>query len=82
MHTSHVSLTRERIVSASRQLPRAQLAELVDILTFELHEEIDPDIETAWADVAERRLTEIRKGQVQALPGEQVLAELRKRVGG
>jgi len=76
-----MSLTLEQIVSESRRLPRAQLAELVDLLTLELHEEIDPDIETAWADVAERRLTEIRNGQVQAIPGEQVLAELRQRAG-
>lgn len=75
-----MSLTLEQIVSESRRLPRDQLVELVDLLTLELYEEIDPDIEAAWADVAERRLAEIRSGQVQAIPGEQVLAELRQRI--
>ena len=76
-----MSMTLEQIVAESRQLPREQLAELVDLLTLELHEEIDPDIETAWADEAERRLAEIRSGAVQPIPGEQVLAELRQRAG-
>jgi len=76
-----MSLTLDQIVAESRLLPRDQLAELVDLLTLELHEEIDPEIENAWADEAERRLAEIRSGKVQPIPGEQVLAELRQRAG-
>ena len=74
-------MTLDQIVAESRLLPRDQLAELVDLLTLELHEEIDPEIENAWADEAERRLAEIRSGKVQPIPGEQVLAELRQRAG-
>jgi len=80
MHTAPMPMTLEQIVKETRQLPRAQLAELVDLLTLELHEEIDPDLESAWADEAERRLAEIRSGQVKPLPGEQVMAELRQRI--
>lgn len=75
-----MSLALEQIVKEARQLPRAQLVELVDLLTLELHEEIDPDIESAWANEAERRLAEIRSGQVKPIPGSQVMAELRQRV--
>jgi putative addiction module component (TIGR02574 family) len=74
-----MSTALDKIVKEARQLPRAQLAELIDLLTLELHEEIDPEIETAWADEAERRLAEIRSGQVQPVPGDQVMTELRQR---
>ena len=37
------------------------------------------EIEEVWAVEAERRLAEIRGGQVQAIPGEPVIAELRRR---
>ena len=81
MHTDRMSMTLDQLVAEARQLPREQLAELLDLLTFELHEEIDPEIEAAWADEAERRLAEIRSGKVKTIPGEQVMAELRRVVG-
>jgi len=74
-----MSTALDQIVKEARQLPRAQLAELIDLLTLELHEEIDPELEASWADEAERRLAEIRSGQVQPVPGDQVMTELRQR---
>lgn len=74
-------MTLDQIVAEARQLPREQLTELLDLLTFELHEEIDPEIETAWADEAERRLAEIKSGKVKPIAGDQVMAELRRTVG-
>ena len=40
-----------------------------------------PDRETdeLWAVEIQRRLDEIRSGQVQAIPGEQVMADFRRR---
>ena len=40
-----------------------------------------PDSETdeLWAVEIQRRLDEIRSGQVQAIPGEQVMADFRRR---
>ena len=42
---------------------------------------IDPKIEKAWGDTAMRRLKEIEDGKVKLIPGEQVMAEIRKIVG-
>lgn len=36
-------------------------------------------LEAVWAEEAERRLAELRSGAVQSLPGNQVMAELRRR---
>lgn len=74
-------MTLDQIVKEARQLPRDQVAELVDRLTFELHDEPDAEHDAAWAEEAERRLAEIRSGKVKPIPGEEVMARARKIVG-
>jgi putative addiction module component (TIGR02574 family) len=39
------------------------------------------EIDELWAIEAEKRVAEIETGKVQLIPGEQVFAELRKRLG-
>ncbi|MBX3747504.1 MAG: addiction module protein [Verrucomicrobiae bacterium] len=59
--------TVEQIVEESRdwaQEPRIQLA---DRLGERLHA-VDPEIEAAWKAEVERRLEELRSGQVQPIP--------------
>jgi putative addiction module component (TIGR02574 family) len=41
----------------------------------------DPGNEEVWAVEVDRRLEEIRGGKVQSIPGEQVMADLRRRYG-
>ena len=41
----------------------------------------DPEIDKLWALEIDRRLEDIRSGKVQAVPGEQVMADLRRRYG-
>ena len=41
----------------------------------------DASVDEAWAVEIQRRLEEIRSGKVQTIPGEQVMAELRRRYG-
>ena len=41
----------------------------------------DPEIDVRWTVESQRRLDEIRSGKVHAIPGEQVLADLRRRYG-
>jgi hypothetical protein len=40
----------------------------------------DPAIERAWAVEARRRLEELRSGQVKPIPGDEVLARVRRLV--
>ncbi len=42
----------------------------------------DPEIDERWKTEIERLLDEIRNGKVHAIPGEQVMADLRRRYGG
>jgi len=74
-------LTLEQIVEETRQLPREQVAELVDNLTLSLHQAMDPAVETAWKTEVARRVEEIQTGKVRGIPGEEVSARIRKIVG-
>jgi hypothetical protein len=39
----------------------------------------DPEIDKAWAEVAEARLAELRSGRVKPVPGDQVLDRIKDR---
>ena len=69
------------IVEEARQLPYGDRAELIEQLIADTTKDIDPKLEKAWGDEALRRLKEIESGKVKLIPGEQVMAEVRKIVG-
>lgn len=51
-------------------------ATLAGLLIESLETEIDPDVEAAWAEEAERRWKEIESGTVKTIPWEEVRARL------
>ena len=69
------------IVEEARQLPYGERAELIERLIADTAKDIDPKIEKAWGDEAMHRLEEMESGKVKGIPGEQVMAEIRKIVG-
>jgi putative addiction module component (TIGR02574 family) len=73
--------TVDQIVEEARQLPREQIAELVDRLTLSLHETMDSSLEESWKVETRRRIAEIEKGEVQGIPGDEVSARVRRIVG-
>ena len=62
-------------------LPLEDRAELVERLLESLNVPTQKQIDRLWAKEAERRLTEYEEGKVQAIDGEQVFTEIRKRLG-
>jgi len=74
-------MTLQQIVSEARQLPREQISELFDLLLAESFAQLDPEIDAAWRIETGRRVADIRSGRFEGIPGEQVMAELRKIVG-
>lgn len=76
-----MKLTPDQIVDEASQLPPEQLAELVERLTWRLHQAGEPELEEAWKAEVRRRLAEIECGQVQAIPGEEVSDKIRRIVG-
>jgi putative addiction module component (TIGR02574 family) len=74
-------MTLEQIIEETRHWPPEKVGELVGRLTKDLHTGDDPKIEAAWKSEINRRIEEIQTGKVAGVPGEEVLAEVRKIIG-
>ena len=74
-------LTLEQIVEEAQHWPDDVVAELVDRLMLARHGVSDPALNPAWRSTVARRTEEIRRGQVQGVPGEVVSARVRQIVG-
>ena len=73
-------LTLEQIVEETRRWPPEKVGELVGRLTDDLHASA-PDVEAAWQAEIDRRIEEIQAGTIQAIPGEEVSAQVAKIAG-
>jgi putative addiction module component (TIGR02574 family) len=58
------------------ELTDSDRATLAGLLIESLEGPSDPDVETAWAEEAERRWQEIQAGHVQTIPWEEIKAKL------
>jgi putative addiction module component (TIGR02574 family) len=76
-----MSMTLDQITEEAMKLPADSKALLADKLVESLESEELDEIQRRWSAEAIRRRDEIRSGQVQAVPGEQVLQEVRRLVG-
>ena len=63
-----------------RALPAKEKVELVRALIDDLDPGKDPDVEKLWIAEAERRYAQYLRGEVEAIPGDEVMAEARKRL--
>jgi putative addiction module component (TIGR02574 family) len=61
-------------------LPCEDRIYLVDRLLESLNAPSREEIDRLWAEEAERRIEELDSGKVEAIPGEQVFAEIRERL--
>lgn len=71
----------DELAEEAMQLPVASRIMLADKLVESLDSEELDEIQRLWVAEAIRRRDEVRSGQVQAVPGEQVLDEVRRLVG-
>lgn len=67
------------ILREAESLPIEERAILVDSLLRTMNQP-DPGIDRKWAEVASRRLSELRSGKVQPVPGEVVFERIMKRL--
>ncbi len=67
----------EKLAMELLGLPASARAELARRLIASLDDTDDGDVDALWIEEAERRLSEIREGKVQAVPAERVFAEIR-----
>jgi len=68
----------DSIFKAVMELSDDERIDLCDRLFFSLSPEQQADVDKAWAEEAERRMQAYRRGEVQAIDGEEVLAALKQ----
>lgn len=74
-------LTLEQLAEEAMRLPVASRALLADKIVESLDFFEADEIQKAWAEESVRRRDDVRSGKVEPIPGEQVLAEVRRLVG-
>ena len=76
-----MSSTLNELKEKSSQLSEAERAELALSLIESLDGPADPGVEEAWRVEIERRIGQIERGEVELIPGDEVFARLRRRLG-
>ena len=76
-----MSLSVEQLAEEAMHLSPASRAELAEKIVTSLDFSENDAVRQLWAAEAIRRRDEVRSGLVQAVPGEEVLAEVRRAVG-
>ena len=69
-----MSIAGEKLAELVMALPLEERVELADRLA----ESLAPEIDRLWTDEAQRRLEEVRSGNVQTVPGDEVFEEARR----
>ena len=59
--------------SKALKLSRSERARLAQRLISSLDQELDPDAEKLWLREAERRLGELKSGEVAGIPAEKII---------
>lgn len=76
-----MAMNADQLAEAALQLPLDLRAQLADKLVESLELAEPSDIQRIWITEAFRRRDEVRSGEVEARPAEEVLAEVRRSVG-
>ncbi|MDI9431628.1 MAG: addiction module protein [Planctomycetes bacterium] len=71
-------MTMKELIEAVVSLPVDERAIVADAVLRSL-DAPESEIDRKWAQVAQRRLAEVRAGEIKPIPGEQVFAKVWKR---
>ncbi len=76
-----MSNTLTDLKEKASRLSETERAELALSLIESLDGPAEPDVEEAWRIEIERRIGQIERGEVKLIPGDEVFARLRRRLG-
>lgn len=71
-------MTLDEIVEETRQLPADVVVELMDRIMLARYGGIESEVEASWKTEIQRRVAEIKSGEVRGVPLEESLARARK----
>jgi putative addiction module component (TIGR02574 family) len=66
------------LIEEIRSLPVEERAHLADVILKSLNQPAS-DMDQKWGELADQRLSDLKTGLAQAIPGEQVFEEIWKR---
>ena len=69
----------QQVIDDALSLPVEARVRLVDRLLESLNLPTRTEVEEAWAKEVEHRMSQVERGEVQLIPGEEVFAELRRK---
>lgn len=69
----------KKVFDEALSLPAENRVRLIEKLLISLNLPTQPEIDHLWAEEAERRISQIDKGEVRLVPGEKVFANIRKK---
>ena len=72
-----MSISVESIEAQAMKLSPDERADLADRLWLSVHEQEQEQIDTAWDAEIERRIAQLEAGQVEGVPWETVITDLR-----
>jgi putative addiction module component (TIGR02574 family) len=73
--------TLEELEQKAKQLSADDRAQLALFLLQSLESADEGDIDEMWRAESERRLVQVESGEVQSVPGDEVFARVRRRLG-
>ena len=71
-------MTNQQLMQEAASLPVEERAEVADFILRTLNAP-ESDIDKKWAEVAGKRLAELRSGKVKPIPGDEVFDRIWKR---
>ena len=74
-----MSIVAKKVLDEALQLPADARVNLVEQLLTSLNLPTQPEIDRLWAEEAEKRITQIDKGEIKLIPGENVFSKIRKK---
>lgn len=74
-------MTVEQVLVETRRWPEEQVEVLLERLLASTCRLPDPALDAAWAEEIQRRVDDIESGREPGVPGEEVMARVRKIVG-
>ena len=69
----------DKIIDEALDLPADARISLVDRILASLNLPTRPDIDRLWTEEAERRVSQIDRGEVDLIPGEKVFDKIRRK---
>lgn len=72
-------MNTKELLSEISELPTEERAKIAEWLLKTLNP-VEPEIEQAWVEEAEHRLKQYREGNIDSIPGDEAIKEIRNRL--